>query len=47
LGTGFADQAVADPPEAGVDAEDGHRLNLRRRSPLGQAMVIGRPWGQR
>lgn len=43
----LADDAVANASDAGIDAKDDHRLNLRRRSPLGHVMVMGRPWGQR
>lgn len=47
LGTMLMDDAVADTSDSRIDTEDGHRLNLRRMSPLGHVIVIGRPWGQR
>lgn len=47
LGPVFADDSVTDSTEPWIDAKDDHRLNLRRRSPFGHVIVMGRPWGQR
>lgn len=47
LGSVFSDDSVSDSTEPWIDAENDHRLNLRRRSPFGQVMVMGRPWGHR
>lgn len=47
LGSTFSDDSVSDSTESRIDAENDHRLNLRRRSPFGHVMVMGRPWGQR